>query len=75
MWIWITGILTAYIAILVLAFTLCSAAKMGRSDLPDLEPEPDADPVVEPKAATRGSATPEAPRSPTEPAEVVRADG
>jgi hypothetical protein len=74
MWIWISGIAAAYIAILVLAFALCSAAKMGRSDLPDVEPESDADTILEPNVATTGRAVPETPKTPAEPAEAVRTD-
>ena len=73
MWIWIIGIV-GYLAIMVLAFALCSAAKMSRSDLPDAEPELDADPIAEPEVATTGSAVPEIPQPAAEPAEVVRMD-
>ena len=73
MWIWIIGIV-GYLAIMVLALALCSAAKMGRSDLPDAEPELDADPIAEPKVATTGGAVPETPQPAAEPAEVVRMD-
>jgi len=74
MWIWITGIAAVYIALMVLTFALCSAAKMGKSDLPDAEPQLDADPFAEPKVATTAATAPETPQSTTEPDEVVRVD-
>ena len=75
MWIWITGIVTVYIAFMVLTFALCNAAKRGKSDFPDAEPHPDAEPVAEPQVATTGEAVPETPQPATDPDKVVRVDG
>jgi hypothetical protein len=74
MWIWIIGIV-GYLAIMVLVFALCSAAKMGKSDLPDAEPQPDVEPIAEPEVAATARAVPETPQPAAEPAEVVRTDG
>jgi hypothetical protein len=73
MWIWITGIVV-YLAFMLLTFALCNAAKRGKSDLPDVEPQPNAAPDAEPRVATTGEAVPETPQPATEPAETVPVD-
>jgi hypothetical protein len=70
MWLWIIGILMAYLGTLVFIFALCNAAKMGRSDRPCTES--DVNPLGEPEAATTGGTASEPPQTAPEPTEAVR---
>ena len=74
-WTWITGFVIFYVIMSVLTFALCSAAKMGRSDLPDVEPEPDAESLATNPSATTDGPVPETVGSTAAPSEVARADG
>jgi hypothetical protein len=57
MWIWITGLIVAYLALAVLVFALLSATRMGRSDLPAREIEPEAEPAAAETATTASGET------------------